>query len=262
MHGADIHFHLLPGVDDGPADMHDTLALARAGVEDGTRTVVATPHVRTDFVTDVLTLGMLVDEVQRAIDAAGIPLAVRCGGELGHDMVGRLGQEELDSIAVGPQGARWLLVETPFEPLGEDFHAATAELRARGYGVVLAHPERSADAALFDCAGVRRELMAGSLVQVNALSLSGGHGAEAEVASRRLVREGMVALVGSDAMDPRDRPRSGPRAAGCSSSVWSTDSPPGSHRAAPACSWSGASPPLWPRLPEAPPRGHTAFTPC
>ena len=46
---ADLHFHLLPGVDDGPGDMDASLELARRAVADGIGTVVATPHVRADF---------------------------------------------------------------------------------------------------------------------------------------------------------------------------------------------------------------------
>src|SRR4051794_40532305 len=47
---ADIHFHLLPGVDDGPATLEGSVALARVAVGDGTASVVATPHVRPDHV--------------------------------------------------------------------------------------------------------------------------------------------------------------------------------------------------------------------
>ena len=36
MNYADVHFHLLPGVDDGPEDMAESVELARAAVADGT----------------------------------------------------------------------------------------------------------------------------------------------------------------------------------------------------------------------------------
>ncbi len=98
-------------------------------------------------------------------------------------MVGRLTQLELDVIAQGPRPGRWLLVEAPWHPIGEDFHAATDELRDRGFGVMIAHPERSADAALDDSAGLRRELAAGSLAQVNAQSITGQHGTDARAAA-------------------------------------------------------------------------------
>ena len=42
----DLHFHLLPGVDDGAAGLDESVALAAAASEQGTRTIVTTPHVR------------------------------------------------------------------------------------------------------------------------------------------------------------------------------------------------------------------------
>jgi protein-tyrosine phosphatase len=204
--GVDLHFHLLPGVDDGPEQMSDCLELARAAVKDGTGIVVATPHVRSDFVTDVPSLPQLVAEVRAELASAGIPLAVRCGGELGHDMVGRLPQRELELIAQGPPGARWLLLEAPFTAMADDFHDALEELRDRGFGVVIAHPERSADAALDDSRGLRRALACGALAQVNGPSLSGGHGEDAKRAGFRLVAEGLAAVVGSDAHGPTRPP--------------------------------------------------------
>ena len=58
---------------------------------------------------------------------------------------------------------------------------------------------RSGDAKLCGGAGLRRELAAGSLAQVNAMSLAGGHGEDAESAGFALVREGLVSVVASDA---------------------------------------------------------------
>jgi protein-tyrosine phosphatase len=206
MSAADLHFHILPGVDDGPSDIGESVELARTAAADGTRTVVATPHVRDDYVTAVLDIPDLVGAVRAAIAAAGIDLEVLSGGEVGHEMVGRLRQDELEAVAQGPPGARWILLETPFGAIGEDFHAATAELRARRFGVLLAHPERGADAAVCGAAGLRRELAAGSLAQVNAMSLAGGHGDDAELAAHALVAEGLVAVVASDAHGPTRPP--------------------------------------------------------
>ncbi len=47
----DLHAHILPGIDDGPATMEDACALARAAVEDGIQVMAATPHVRQDYPT-------------------------------------------------------------------------------------------------------------------------------------------------------------------------------------------------------------------
>jgi protein-tyrosine phosphatase len=203
----DLHFHLLHGVDDGPAELQDSLDLARMAVETGTGTVVATPHVRPDLgLTDAREIVERVRELRAAMAAAGIPLAIECGGELGHELAFELSKNELDLLAQGPADARWLLVETPFYGMGEDFHAATDALRALGFGVLVAHPERGADAAIGHGAGLRRELAAGSRTQLNALSLTGGHGEDARTAGWAMIRDGLVSVVASDAHGPTRPP--------------------------------------------------------
>jgi protein-tyrosine phosphatase len=166
--------------------------------------------VRADLgLTDAVEIHARVLELRSALAAAGVAIDVRCGGELGHELVSGMRQGELDLLAQGPPGSRWLLVETPFHGIGEDFHAATGELRDRGYGVLVAHPERSADASLDGSAGLRRELESGSLAQVNALSLTGGHGEEACSAAWELIAEGLIAVVASDAHGPTRPPALG-----------------------------------------------------
>jgi protein-tyrosine phosphatase len=199
-HGrTEIHFHLLPGLDDGPATVADALALAHAAALDGTSTIVATPHIRSDYVTDVGELRDRVRAVKEALAREAIPVSVLSGGELGHDMVGRLRQDELDAIAQGPPRRRWLLLETPFEGLARDFRAAADELRDRGFGLVLAHPERSAGLLGEHRDALDHELAAGTALQVNAFSLLGLHGDYARRTALRLVRLDLATAIASDA---------------------------------------------------------------
>jgi protein-tyrosine phosphatase len=195
---ADIHFHILPGVDDGPETLEESLDLAARAHADGSSTIVATPHVRSDFLTGVAELPDRVRALQAEIDAAGIAVALRVGAELGHDMVGRLGQGELDSIAHGPPGARWLLVETPFGGIDAEFAAATEELRDRGFATVIAHPERGAGITDGRAAALRAELSAGAVLQINASSFTGLHGGAPRDAAVRLACD-FPAAMASDA---------------------------------------------------------------
>lgn len=205
MNRNDLHLHVLPGVDDGPADLPAALALAADAVADGTMTAVATPHVRLGHVTDVSLLPDRVAELQLELIRERIPLRLCVGGELGHNMVGRLSQGELETIAQGPPGARWILLEAPFAGLGPAFHDAADELRYRGFGVLIAHPER---ARLLgdDLAGIRHEVLSGSALQVNVWSIAGRHGEDAHDVALELVREGLATVIASDAHTDWRRP--------------------------------------------------------
>src|SRR6267142_2138433 len=73
---SEIHFHLLPGVDDGPPSLEQSLELAQLAVADGTRTIVATPHVHPLHVTDPSEIRDRVLELDARLRAARIPIEV------------------------------------------------------------------------------------------------------------------------------------------------------------------------------------------
>jgi protein-tyrosine phosphatase len=204
---AELHFHLLPGVDDGPVDGDEAIELARLAVADGTTLVTVTPHVR-----DLLALGILDELAARvralaaALRDAGVPLELRTGAELAHEDVGRVGEAELEAIAQGPAGARWVLLEAPlFSADLDGFLAATAEVRARGFGTLIGHPERCA-VLMQEPGAVAAERRAGARLQVNGSSLTGLHGAAARAGALELIRSGAADVIASDAHRPTRPP--------------------------------------------------------
>jgi protein-tyrosine phosphatase len=158
-----------------------------------------TPHVgHPDLPVDVDTIAERTRALQRAIDAAGIALRLHPGGELFPDGATALGRAELDLIAHGPPGARWVLLEVPFGGIDDTFLDAARYVRGRGFGLLIAHPER---AARFDPDGLRRirpVLADGALLQVNACSLLGRNGPEAQTTAQRLVRDRLAYVIASD----------------------------------------------------------------
>ena len=88
----EIHCHMLPGVDDGARDLDESIEMASVAAADGTRAIVVTPHVRSVFITDVWLVRDAFRELRLAIAGMGIAVELHCGGELGHDLVGRLEQ--------------------------------------------------------------------------------------------------------------------------------------------------------------------------
>jgi len=199
MKRVDIHFHVIPGVDDGPTSMDQSIDLAAAAAAERTGTIVATPHVREEYASDVTELAERLRELRERLREARVDVELELGAELGHTMVARLRQRELETIALGPPGARWLLVESPLDGFVPDFVAATDELRDRGFAVVVAHPERAAGDVAEREAALAHELAAGSVLQLNAWSLAGRHGGEAQALARRLLAERRPAVIASDA---------------------------------------------------------------
>jgi protein-tyrosine phosphatase len=197
----DLHCHLLPGVDDGPDTMEESLDYALAAVRAGTERIVATPHVER---VEVAELPERVRELREALASQGIDLDVECGGELKPHWVSNLSDEELEIIAHGPTGRRWVLLEVPFRGLGEDLLEAAEELRRRGFAPLLAHPERAS--RFRDSVPVLRDQVErGAAVQMNVGPLTGDESPPREDAARRLLRTGLPSALATDAHPP-DRP--------------------------------------------------------
>lgn len=198
----DLHCHLLPGVDDGPSTMEESVAYARLASEHGTTTIVATPHVERVIVSE---LPDRAREVQERLGREGIPVHVEVGGELKPRSVAELSQEELETIAHGPTGSRWLLFEVPFSGIDADFHAAASELRRRGFTPVLAHPERAKPFSDEGLPGLQEEIDSGSPVQMNVGPLAGRESVKRQESARSLLRLGIPTAIATDAHAP-DRP--------------------------------------------------------
>jgi protein-tyrosine phosphatase len=185
-------------VDDGPRTLDESVAYARAAVAAGTELIVATPHIE---VVDVAELPDRVEEVRAALAAEGIDLSVEVGGELKPQSL-HLSDAELEVIAHGPPGARWLLYEVPFDGVTAEFLDGALELRERGFGLVLAHPERSADALHGGLEALGPELREGAVIAANVGPLTGRESDARLVASRTALRRGLVGVVATDAHPP------------------------------------------------------------
>jgi protein-tyrosine phosphatase len=196
---AELHFHILPGVDDGPRTVDEALELARMTVADGTGTVVATPHARD---VEIASVPERVQQLQGELDDAGIALTVLPGVEIAQD--DELTADELEIAAQGPPGARWVLLEAPLFLDVPGLLEAAAEIKQRGYGLLIGHPERSR--ALMTSGRIDDLVQAGAKLQLNGSSLIGRHGPRARDWAIELAGAGRIAVVASDAHRPSRGP--------------------------------------------------------
>jgi protein-tyrosine phosphatase len=194
----DLHFHLLPAVDDGPSSIEQSIELARASVADGTGTVVATPHVHPQHISAPREIAARVAELVARLRREQIPLEVVTGGELAMTAADPLAHAELESIAQGPPGARWLLLEAPFDGLDERYTAVADELRLQGFEILVAHPERALWTRVTD-AVLLHELRSGSALQLTSGSLVGEFGEPERGRALQLLGSTPRVVIASDA---------------------------------------------------------------
>ncbi|HEX6491800.1 MAG TPA: CpsB/CapC family capsule biosynthesis tyrosine phosphatase [Gaiellaceae bacterium] len=188
---ADIHSHVVPSGDDGAQSPGEGAALCRDAQAHGTSLLYATPHV-----SPQLTLSA---ERERRVRRAyrelrqRVPLELRLGFEL-TPMAALLEEDPWRYVL---EQSEHVLVEIPFVGSEERFLQVGEWIERSGLLPIVAHPERT-EAVLSDPALADRLAERGWLLQVNASSLLGHHGAEREEQGWRLVEERLAALVASD----------------------------------------------------------------
>jgi protein-tyrosine phosphatase len=199
----DLHCHLLPGIDDGAADLSESLKMARASVEQGVTVIACTPHILPGlYHNSGPAIRQATDDLQAVLDEEGIPLRLAYGADvhMTPDFVAGLQAGRLLSLA----DSRYVLVEPPHHtapPHLEDFFF---NLVVAGYVPILTHPERlSWVPSHYDV--IERLVSAGVWMQITVGSLSGRFGRNALYWANRMLDEGFVHLIATDAHDSEHR---------------------------------------------------------
>lgn len=194
----DIHCHCLPGLDDGPAQTADAIALCQALADDCVTIAIATPHQLGRF-SDCNTATHVREAVfalNEELKDNGIALTVVPGGDVRVDE--RICQLlEADRILTLADGGKYILLELPHEVF-IDIEPLLVELARMGIQAVISHPERHSFFARQP--EILRKWLAHSVhLQVTAASLLGEFGILAHQAAWRFLSSGWALLVATDA---------------------------------------------------------------
>jgi protein-tyrosine phosphatase len=196
---------VLAGVDDGPADAAEAVALCQLLAASGVREVVASPHVSAAWPTTAAARDGAIVRLRGALDDAGCQLIVHAGGELIVEHAAHWTPDQLAPFAVGD--GRVLMIESPFHEWSPRIPLVCARVLAMGYVPLLAHPERCRqvreDPTVLDAA-----LECGALAHVTTMGLAGGFHPDVQACALELVRSGRASAVASDAHDVQRRPPS------------------------------------------------------
>lgn len=196
----DIHCHLLPGLDDGPRTMEESVAMARMAAEAGTTDIVATPHANLEFAFDPQRVAAKAAELAAAVGGI-IRIHTGCDFHFSYDQI-------RDALAHPGKytisGHQYLLVELPDLSIPQSAGEVLARLCAAGIVPVITHPERN---RLLRSSWERLEdwVRTGCLIQVTAQSLFGRFGSDAKDFTGELLERDLVHFIASDAHDCEDR---------------------------------------------------------
>ena len=201
----DLHCHILPGVDDGARTIEDSVKMASMAAAAGTKTLVATPHMRhPQFHVPGPLAKQKLEEVRAAVAAAGIDLEIVLGGEI-HFSAEIAERLETGDVLPLCTERRYILFELPFSHIPGPTRQLCWELQLAGIFPVLAHPERNLDFAR-DPDLIHPYRDAGIPIQVTAMSLCGEFGGRTKKVARRWLKEGIVDMVASDGHSCGGRP--------------------------------------------------------
>lgn len=200
----DLHCHILPGIDDGAKSLDMALAIARAQVADGVGIVACTPHIMPGVYPNTgPQIRAAVQSLQQTLDAAGIPLLLVDGADnhVAPDQLARLASGDMLTLA----GSRYVLIEPPHHiaPARLDEHFFS--LMMAGYVPILTHPERLSWIKTHYEA-FKQIALRGAWLQVTAGSLTGRFGGGAKYWGERLLDEGLVHILATDAHSINRRP--------------------------------------------------------
>ena len=203
----DLHNHLVPGVDDGAADVVESLTALRELYAEGVRTLVTTPHLLVPRLATDGAIGRELDLQRRAFDrlmdvvSRQVELPVLgLGQEIWAPDAATL-RRVVSRTDVGLDGSPAMLVEFGFELQGTHL-----DVVAGGGGRRTPDRDRPPGAVHAILPGhepldvMRRWRDAGALLQVNAGSFSGyyrDHRPGSDTLAWAMVAEGMVDIIGT-----------------------------------------------------------------
>jgi len=201
----DIHCHILPGLDDGPKTDEEALSMCEVAADDGVKTIVATPHTgREVYQTSAEDVLAGVSHLNGLLGKKGIPINILPGHDVyvHPEIIENIKKKKV--LTVNDNG-KYIILELPVQSVPFYVEKVVLDLKAIGVTGIISHPERNYH--IQKNTGVLEKLVSsGALVQLTALSLTGGFGAPAQRTAVSLIHKGLAHIIASDGHSTEERP--------------------------------------------------------
>ena len=191
----DMHSHLIPGIDDGAANMDESIALLAKFDQLGYKKVITTPHVKNEVypnTAEIILNGL--NEVRKEAFSRGLSIQIEAAAEYFFDetLIANIQQRNILVF-----GDNFVLVEYSFNtpPVFDD--VLFFEMQTANYKPILAHFERYPyyHGSLDKLTELRNK---GVDIQLNLNSLCGHYGPAVKKQSERMIDAKMVDFVATD----------------------------------------------------------------
>jgi len=197
----DIHCHILPGLDDGPPDIKESLRMIEVAREDGISHIFATPHIMDGVYNN--SASKIIDSVEHLRAKVSDKMGVFSGADIRitFDLIERLERREVLTL----NGSQYMLIEFPEYVVPPHVDNLIFNLRHRGITPIITHPERHLR-LMHDLSALSKLRDTGALCQITAMSVTGAFGKPIRKASFAMIKKGLVDFIASDAHNAGGRP--------------------------------------------------------
>ncbi|KHF38253.1 tyrosine-protein phosphatase [Halalkalibacter okhensis] len=201
----DIHCHILPGVDDGPKTLAESLELAKLAESEGITTIIATPHHHhPSFHNSGPSVIRQVEELNEAIKQAQIGMTVIPSQEvrIHGDIIQHV--DLGDVLPMAPENS-YILLEFPTNSVPHYAKKLFYDLKLQGITPIIAHPERNK--AITEKPDILYDFVKdGVLTQITASSVTGHFGKKIMKFTDQLIESNLTHFLASDAHNGKERP--------------------------------------------------------
>ncbi len=203
----DVHCHILPGIDDGAANLAESMALLRLAVADGIHRMVATPHINPGyFDNDQQSINQALTALRTQIEHEQLNIEVAAAAEVRvtADLMLAVERQQLPFLGRW-QGQQVLLLEFPPSHIPPGSDKLIKWLAQKGILPMIAHPERNREVQS-NLAVLEPFRRLGCLFQLTASSLLGDLGARHQATAQQLVQNRLYHVMASDCHNVNRRP--------------------------------------------------------
>lgn len=200
----DLHSHILPGVDDGAQSLDDALAIARMAEADGIEVMACTPHFMPGLYNNTSAdIRARIAHLNGVFLREGLHLVLVVGADahVRPDFVECLKEGRILTL----HDSRYVLVEPPHHVLPPRFDELMFNITVSGFVPILTHPERLKWIEQ-GYAVIERLARAGVWMQITAGSVTGRFGSRPRYWAERMLSEGLVSILATDAHNTKNRP--------------------------------------------------------